>query len=53
MNEFRRHVIGTEQWDLADWKANKTVVTELVDSDEGVPPGVNFSAMAGVGIRKS
>lgn len=53
MNEFRRHVIGTEQWDLADWKANKTVVTELVDNDGVVPPGVNYSAMDGVGIRKS
>lgn len=52
MQAFQRHVIGTEAWELADWKANKTEVTKLVDDGQEPPPGVNFNAMAGVGIRK-
>src|SRR3954467_14938567 len=27
---FRRHVIGAEQWDLLDWRCNKTAVKDFV-----------------------
>lgn len=50
--EFRRHVIGTEQWDLANWSANKTLVNELVEKGEPVPPGLNRSAFYTIGIRR-
>jgi len=50
--EFRRHVIGTEQWDLANWSANKTLVNELVEKGEPVPPGLNRSAWYTIGIRR-
>lgn len=52
MREFRRHVIGSEQWDLADWRPNKTLVTEMVAKGEALPPGVNYSSHYSVGIRR-
>jgi hypothetical protein len=52
MREFRRHVIGTENWDLADWKANKTVVNEMVEAGGEIPPGVNRTSFISVGIRR-
>jgi len=50
--EFRRHVIGSEEWDLIDWRANKTVVNDLVDKGEPLPPGVNRTGFYTVGIRR-
>jgi hypothetical protein len=51
-SEFRRHVIGSEQWDLIDWRANKTVINELVENNELLPPGINRTAFWTVGIRR-
>jgi hypothetical protein len=50
--EFRRHVIGGEHWDLADWRANKTVVEDMIEKGEAVPPGVNRTAFYTIGIRR-
>ena len=50
--EFRRHVIGTESWDLADWRPNKTIVNEMVEQGLDVPPGVNRATFLTVGIRR-
>ena len=50
--EFRRHVIGTEQWDLTDWRANKTIINEMIERGEPIPPGVNRSAFYTIGIRR-
>ena len=52
MREFRRHVIGSAEWDLVDWRANKTVVNELVEKGEVLPPGVNYSAIYTLSVRK-
>lgn len=52
MKEFQRHVIGAEAWELVDWRANKSIVTGIVDAGEPLPPGVNFTATQTVGIRK-
>lgn len=48
---FRRHVIGTESWDLIDWRANKTAVKEFIDENKTEPPGVNVSFLRTVGVR--
>jgi len=50
--EFRRHVIGSEQWDLADWRPNKTAINDLVEAGEPLPPGVNRSAFVNINVRK-
>lgn len=52
MREFRRHVIGGEMWDLADWRANKTLVEEMIEKGETIPPGVNRTAFYSIGIRR-
>jgi hypothetical protein len=49
---FRRHVIGSEAWDLIDWRANKTAVTEAVETYGDPPPGINFSRGYDVGVRR-
>lgn len=51
--EFRRHVIGNEQWDLADWRASKTAINDLVEKGEPLPPGINRVARYTIGIRRS
>jgi hypothetical protein len=51
--EFRRHVIGLEAWDLADWKPNKTAIEELVENGEPLPPGVNRSTTWKIHVNKA
>jgi hypothetical protein len=50
---FRRHVIGTEAWDLVDWKANVSAVETFLSENQQLPPGVNFSQRDVVGVRKA
>lgn len=49
---FQRHVIGSEDYDALDWRANKTAVRERLDNDQPIPPGLVWSKFATVGIRK-
>ena len=51
--EFRRHVIGNEAWDLADWRASKTAINDLIEKGEPLPPGINRVARYTIGIRRS
>ena len=38
---FREFVIEMQAWDMLDWKANKTVVDDYVEENEGtIPPGL-------------
>ena len=38
---FKRHVIGSENWDLLDWKANLTAAQDFASANDGeLPPGV-------------
>lgn len=50
--EFRRHVIGLEAWDLADWKPNKTAIDELIEAGDPLPPGVNRSTTWKISVLK-
>lgn len=50
--EFRRHVIGTESWELVDMKANAPKVAEYIAEHGDVPPGVNFTTRTDVGVRR-
>ena len=49
---FRRHVIGTQAFDLIDFRANKTAVAEFVASNGVPPPGVNYSVTLEIGVRR-
>jgi hypothetical protein len=49
---FMRHVIGTEDWDLIDWRANKTAVVDCVKENKEPPPGINYSSGYDVGVRR-
>ena len=50
---FRRHVIGSEAWDLIDWRANSTAVKQFIDDHGQPPPGVNTSSVVTAGVRRS
>jgi hypothetical protein len=50
---FRRHVIGAEDWDLVDWRANAPQVHAFIEKNETIPPGVNFSVVSEVNVRKA
>lgn len=50
---FRRFVIGGEHWDLIDFKANAPAVEAFVKEHKSLPPGVNFTQVDVVGVRKA
>lgn len=50
---FRRYVIGSESWDLIDWKANAARVKEFIDENEAPPPGINFTQKTVAGVRRA
>ena len=50
---FMRHVIGSEEWDLLDRKANATAVEAYVKENGVLPPGVKYTVMHTVGVRRS
>ena len=39
-SEFQRHVIGTQSWEMIDWRANRTAMKEFEKTETGLPPGV-------------
>jgi hypothetical protein len=50
--EFKRHVIGTENWDLLDFKCNVQAARDF-EKENGAPlPGVAINAIAKVGVRR-
>lgn len=50
--EFRRFIIGSELWDLVDWRANAPQVAAFL-AENGAVPGVNYTTSVDVGIRKA
>jgi len=51
--EFQRHVIGSEQWELIDFRANKTAVKSYVEEHGGeLPPGVNMTQTTVISVRR-
>lgn len=51
-DEFQRHVIGAQDWDLLDWKANITAVMDFAEKNNALPPGVRVSQRVEVGVRR-
>lgn len=52
MNAFWDYVQLTKDFDLVDKKANVTAVEEYIAKNNAPPPGVNFSSMLVVGVRR-
>ncbi len=50
---FKRHVIGSEAYDLLDWKANSTAVKDFLEEHQALPPGVKYTTMVTVGVRRA
>lgn len=49
---FRKYVIENKEFDLVDWRANSTAVSIFIDKHANPPPGVNYSTIALVGVRR-
>ena len=52
---FKRHVIGTEAWDLLDLKANVVAVRDFLKESPGTPAeaiGIKLNAIAKIGVRR-
>lgn len=51
-DQFRRYVIGSEAFELLDWKANAPAVAAFIEENGVAPPGVNYSTTFTVGVRR-
>ncbi len=49
---FMRHVIGTQQFELLDRRANVTAVKAFVEENGSLPPGCKLTALRTVGVRR-
>lgn len=52
-DEFMRFLHGTGEWAMADIKPNKTAVKEYRDANDNLPPGVNWSEVRAVSVRRA
>lgn len=53
MDTFRNFVINNQAFELVDMRANATTVEDYCHEHNGnLPPGVNFSQFATVGVRR-
>ncbi len=49
---FWSFVESQNAWDLIDKKANVTAVKEFIEQNNTPPPGVNFTSVSTVGVRR-
>lgn len=50
---FWTHVVTSGAFELLDYKANVTAVTDYIEKNNGqTPPGVNYSVFRDVGVRR-
>lgn len=47
---FKQHVIGSEAWELLDWKANLTATKDYIKEHKENPPGVKVTSMIVLGV---
>lgn len=52
-DQFMRHVIGGEHWELLERKASLKAVEAYVEENGVLPPGVKWSSTQVVGVRRS
>lgn len=49
---FMQFVVKNNAWDLLDRKANATAVADFIEENNAPPPGVNFSVMETLNVRR-
>lgn len=51
---FMSYVLTTEQYELLERRAAKSAVLDIMGAnrDQGLPPGLNYTALKGVNVRK-
>lgn len=50
IDEFKRHVIGSEDWDAINWSVNKTHSDAVMEKDKLLLPGVTRSVVVILGV---
>jgi hypothetical protein len=50
--EFSRFVIGSQAWDLLDFRASKTGVKSYLEENQNLPPGLNHTTATVISVRK-
>lgn len=50
-DEFRRHVIGAQDFDLIQWHVSKTVADTRFEKDSSLPPGTVRDVVITLGVR--
>lgn len=50
---YLEYLKSNDAWELADVKANKTAIREILDAGTPLPPGVTTTVVAKIGIRRS
>jgi hypothetical protein len=50
--EFSRHVIGTGNYDLLDWKCNVEAAKDFEKETKAPLPGVVLTAVSKIGVRR-
>lgn len=49
---FWGYIVENDAWDLLDRKANVTAVSDYIEQHQAAPPGVNFTSVITVGVRR-
>jgi hypothetical protein len=53
MDAFLDFVRKNDAWHFLERRVSKTAVDELVEAERNLPPGVNYSRIASIGIRRA
>lgn len=49
---FWDYVVGQKAWDLVDKKANAPAVEDFINEHKIMPPGINFTKIQTLGVRR-
>ena len=49
-SEFKRHVIGTESWEMIVWAVNRTAAKEFEKTEGALPPGIHKTVIREVRV---
>jgi hypothetical protein len=49
-DQFKRHIIGAEEWDAINWSVSKTAADDLFTRTKQLYPGVTRSVMVTLGV---